>query len=64
MTKYTGRGPESFDHASAVEAAPITRTRGLLIRPDGVIAAQFTTASVNPPHAVQLARTQTLHPDL
>ena len=40
---------------------PSPETAGLLIRPDGVIAAQFTTASVNPPHAVQLARTQALH---
>jgi len=43
---------------------PSPETAGLLIRPDGVIAAQFTAASVNPPHAVQLARTQALHPDL
>jgi hypothetical protein len=42
---------------------PSPETAGLLIRPDGVIAAQFTAASVNPPLAVQVARTQALHPD-
>jgi putative polyketide hydroxylase len=46
------------------EIFPFPETAGLLIRPDGVIAAQFTAASVNPPNAVQLARTQALHPDL
>jgi len=62
--------PEISCYATALRSEPIPGISLRVVADDqvadvyGVIAAQFTAASVNPPNAVQLARTQALHPDL